>query len=131
MAMYSKFGAAVALLLLSVSPSFAASSSCEDPIAPTQVDGTKATQQQMKDAIQDFKTFQAASDDYQQCLVNDLKQQKAEATKGKDPKPLDPSIEAGVNAKIDANQRLKEKVGGELNASIQAFKAAHPTPPAQ
>ncbi len=124
--MYSKFGAAVALLLLSVTPSFASSNSCEDPIAPTQVDGTKATAKQMKDAIQDFKTFQAASDDYQSCLVDDLKQQKAEAAKVKDPKPLDPSIEAGVNAKIDANQRLKEKVGGELNASIQAYKAAHP-----
>ena len=129
--MYSKLGAAAALLLLSVSPSFAASSSCVAPIAPTQVDGTKATQKQMKDAIQDFKTFQAASDDYQECLVDDLKQQKLEAAKGKDPKPLDRSIESGVNAKIDANQRLKEKVGGELNASIQAFKAAHPTPPAQ
>jgi hypothetical protein len=124
--MYSKFGAAVALLLLSVSPSFAASSSCSDPIAPTQVDGAKATAKQMKDAIQDFKTFQAASDDFQQCLVDDLKQQKAEAKKGKDPKPLDPSIEADMTAKIDANQRLKEKVGGELNASVQAYKQAHP-----
>lgn len=124
--MYSKFGAAVALLLLSATPSFAASSSCSDPIAPTQVDGSKATSQQMKDAIQDFKTFQAASDDFQQCLVDDLKAQKAEAAKGKDPKPIDPSIEQGVNAKIDANQRLKEKVGGELNASVQAYKKAHP-----
>ena len=124
--MYSKFGAAVALLLLSASPSFAAGASCENPIAPTQVDGAKATQQQMKDAIQDFKTFQAASDDYQQCLVDDLKAQKVEAAKAKDPKPLDPAIEQGVNAKIDANQRLKEKVGGELNASVQAYKAAHP-----
>lgn len=124
--MYSKFGTAVALLLLSVSPSFAAGSACEDPIAPTQIDGTKATAKQMKDAIQDFKTFQAASDDYQSCLVDDLKLQKTEAAKGKDPKPLDPSVEQAVNAKIDANQRLKEKVGAELNASVQAYKAAHP-----
>ncbi|MGD0143628.1 MAG: hypothetical protein ABSC92_10740 [Rhizomicrobium sp.] len=124
--MYSKFSAGVALLLLSVSPSFADSSSCADPIAPAAVDGAKATQKQMKDAIQDFKTFQQASDDYQSCLVDDLKKQQAEASKGKDPKPLDPSIEQGVDARIDANQRLKEKVGGELNASIQAYKSAHP-----
>ena len=80
----------------------------------------------MKDAIQDFKTFQSASDDYQSCLVDDLKQQKAEAAKGQGSKPLDPSIEQAVNAKIDANQRLKEKVGAELNVSIQAYKKAHP-----
>ena len=97
--MYSKFGAAVALLVLSVSPSFAASSSCEDPIAPTQVDGTKATQAQMKDAIQDFKTFQQASDDYQECLVDDLKQQKTEAAKGE----VDPLLKTPIEVKPDPN----------------------------
>jgi hypothetical protein len=124
--MFGKLSAGVALLVLSAAPSFADSSNCVDPFPPAQVDGNKATQQQMKDAIQDFKTFQAASDDYQQCLISDLHQQQQEAAKQKDPKPLDPSIEAGVNAKVDANQRMKEKIGGELNASIQAYKAAHP-----
>ncbi len=120
--MYSKFGAAVALLLLSVSPSFAAGSACEDPIAPTQIDGTKATAKQMKDAIQDFKTFQAASDDYQSCLVDDLKLQKTEAAKGKDPKPLDPSIEQAVNANIDRiGPGLQKGPPRRLTASPFAF----------
>lgn len=124
--MFGKLSASAALLVLVATPSFADSSSCETPYPPAQIDGSKATEQQMKDAIQDFKTFQAASDDYQSCLVADLKHQKDEAAKQKDPKPLDPSIEQAVNAKVDANQRLKEKVGGELNGSIQAYKAVHP-----
>jgi hypothetical protein len=125
-AMLGKLSAGAALLVLSVAPAFADAASCVEPYPPAQVDGSKATSQQMKDAIQDFKTFQAASDDYQSCLINDLHQQEADAAKQKDPKPLDPSVAAGVNAKVDANQRMKEKVGGELNASIQAYKTAHP-----
>ena len=122
--MIGKFGLAVAALLISAAPALA--DSCGgDPVAPAAVDGSKATEQQMKDAIADFKTFQAASDDYQQCLVNDLHRQEAEAAKAKDPKPLDPSIQQGVDAKVSANQRLKEKVAGELNAAIVAYKQNH------
>jgi hypothetical protein len=122
--MIGKFCLAAAALMISASPVLAAS--CSNPIAPAQIDGSKATEQQMKDAIGDFKSFEQASDDYQTCLLDDLKQQKLEAAKAKDPKPLDPSIEQGVAAKVDANQRLKEKIGAELNASIAAYKQAHP-----
>lgn len=124
--MFGKLIAGTAFLVLSAAPSLADSGKCLEPYPPAQIDGAKATEKQIKDAIQDFKTFQAGSDDYQQCLISDLEDQKKEAAKQKDPKPLDPSIEAAVNAKVDANQRLKEKIGGELNASIQAYKAAHP-----
>jgi hypothetical protein len=122
--MFRNFGAAAVFLVLSMAPAMA--SSCIEPIAPAAVDGTRASEQQMKDAIADFKQFQGASDDYQSCLIADLQNQKTAAAKAKDPKPLDPSIEQGVEAKIDANQKLKEKVGGELNGSIQAYKTAHP-----
>lgn len=124
--MFGKFSAGAALLALSISPALADSSQCVDPYPPTALDGSKATQKQMKDAIQDFKTFQAASDDFQQCLINDFHKQEKDAAGQKDPKPLDPSIKASVDAKVDANQHLKEKVGAELNVSIQAYKAAHP-----
>lgn len=30
-----------------------------------------------------------------------------------------------MNKKIDANQRMKEKVGAEFNAAVIAYKAAH------
>jgi len=122
--MFRKFGAAAVLLVLSMAPAMA--SSCIEPVAPAAVDGTKASEQQIKDAIADFKQFQGASDDYQSCLLADLSAQKQAAAKEKIPKPLDPSIEQGVAAKVQANQMLKEKVGGELNGAIQAYKAKHP-----
>ena len=50
---------------------------------------------------------------------------QADAVKNK--KTLDPSIQTAVTAKVDANQHLKEKVGGEYNASVLACKAKHPT----
>jgi hypothetical protein len=80
----------------------------------------------MKAAHDDVVNFIKASDDYQACLVSDLQAQKDKAAKAKDPKPLDPSIEAGVNAKLEANQSLKEKVGGEFNAAVAAYKAKNP-----
>ena len=121
--MLGKMGMAALFVLATAVPALAAN--CNDPIPPTVVDGTKATEQQMKDAISDFKNFQSASDDYQACLLADLKAQKDAAAKAKDPKPLDPAIELGVNAKIQANQSEKEKLGGELNAQIIAYKQAH------
>lgn len=122
--MLGKFGMAAVLMLATAAPALAAS--CNTPIPPEiTVDGTTATVQQMEDAIKDFKTFQSASDDYQTCLLADLKAQKDAAKKQKDPKPLDPAIEAGINAKIKANQTEKEKLGGQLNAQIVAYQNAH------
>jgi len=124
--MMGKFGMAALFVLATAAPALAAE--CNQPIAPAiTVNGSTATLQQMNDAIKDFKTFQSASDDYQACLVADLNRQKEEAAKAKDPKPLDPAIEAGMNAKMAANQADKEKVGGELNAQIMAYKQAHPS----
>jgi len=126
--MFGKFGMAALFVAAMAAPALA--DSCSDPIPPAvAVDGRTATVQQMNDAIKDFKNFEAASDDYQSCLLADLKQQQEAAAKAKDPKPLDPSIAAGVNAKIAANQSEKEKVGTELNAQIIAYKTAHPAKP--
>jgi hypothetical protein len=123
--MLGKIGMAAMFVLATAAPALAGT--CSEPIPPEiTVRGATATEQQMNDAIKDFKTYQAASDDYQACLVADLKAQKEAAAKAKDPKPLDPAIAAGVNAKITANQAEKEKVGGELNAQINAYKQAHP-----
>jgi hypothetical protein len=124
--MFGKFTASAALLVLSISPALADSSQCVNPYPPAALNGAKATMQQMKDARQDVQTFIAASDDYQKCMGDDLDAQVKAAAKEKDPKPLDPSIKADVDAKIDANQHMKEKVGAEFNAAVQAYKAAHP-----
>jgi hypothetical protein len=122
--MLKKFALACVLVAGSAIPALADSSSCSEPIAPAPIDGSTATQAQMKGAQQDVMNFLKASDDYQGCLYNDLHDQKMAAQKAK--KDLDPSIEAAVNAKVDANQKLKEKVGGEFNTAVGAYKAAHP-----
>lgn len=123
--MFGKFGMAAFFAVAVAAPALAAG--CNEPFAPeVAVNGSTATEQQMKDAVKDFKTFQNASNDYQACLLADLKAQQAAAAKAKDPKPLDPSIAAAVDARIKANQAEKEKVGGELNAQIVAYKQKHP-----
>jgi hypothetical protein len=119
---------AVGFVVLSAMPAFA-QMGCSDPIAPSAVDGSKATKQQMVDAHSDVTTFMKASDDFQQCLLDQVKVAKADAiahASNHDAKKFDPAIETNANAKIDANQRLKEKVGAEYNAAVAGYKASHP-----
>jgi hypothetical protein len=117
---------AAAFVLATAAPAFAGQ--CGDaPIPPdmSSVNGATATLAQMKDAIKDFKTFMAASDQYQACLVADLNAKKAAAAKAKDPKPVDPAIVTATNQEIAANQAEKVKLGKELNTQIVAYQKAH------
>lgn len=128
--MFAKIGvAALGFLMVSAVPAFAQFSGCVNPIAPAAIDGSKATEQQMKDARDDVMNFQKASDDYQQCLNGVVNQAKTEATKHageKDAKPFDPNIEKAADARSNANQKMKEKVVAEFNAAVQGYKTAHP-----
>ena len=124
--MFGKFGLAVAAVLISAAPAMAQSVCGGAPIAPAALDGSKATEAQMKDAHDDVVNFIKSSDEYQSCLFSDLDRQKREAAKAKDPKPLDQSIIDGVSAKVAANQKTKEKVGAEYNAAVHAYKDSHP-----
>lgn len=124
--MLNRFVMSAVFVLGMAAPALADSSSCYEPYPPAAVDGNTATKAQMESAVKDVKSFIAASDDYQSCLLSDLAQQKRAAARSKDKTPLDPSIEQGVDAKVNANQALKVKVGGEFNAAVQAYKAKHP-----
>lgn len=117
-----KFILAAAFVAASAAPALA--DSCSEPIAPSAVDGTTATKEQMTQARDDTVRFIKASDDYQTCLYADLKAQKLEAVKNK--KTFPSSIDDGVNAKIKDNQSEKEKVGGEYNAAAVTYKNKHP-----
>jgi len=121
--MLKTLGLVAGLVLVSAAPAWA-ESACSEPIAPAAVDGSTATTAQMNAAHDDVMTFLKQSDDYQVCLLKELNDAKADAVKNK--KDLDPSIEAGVDAKVQANQALKEKVGAEFNAAVVAYKAKHP-----
>lgn len=123
--MLRKFGLACVLLVGTAAPAFADASSCSEPIAPAAVDGGAATEAQMNAAHDDVVNFVKASDDYQACLFRDLNDQADAAKKAK--KDLDPAIAQDVQTRVDANQKLKEKVGTEFNAAVMAYKAKHPS----
>ena len=121
--MLKTLGLVVALVGASMVPAMA-QSACQEPIAPPALDGATASTAQMNGAHDDVLTFIKQSDDYQSCLLKEFTDAKLDAAKNK--KTLDPSIETAVQAKVDANQHLKEKVGGEYNAAVMAYKAKHP-----
>jgi hypothetical protein len=131
-AMFGKVTLASVFVLAMAVPALADASSCYEPIAPAALDGSKATEAQLKASLADVKDFLKSSDDYQSCLISDYQQQKRDAAKqkDKDKQKLDPSIGADVDARIAKNQKLKEQVGGEYNAAVKAYQAAHPAPAA-
>jgi len=122
--MWKTVGLVSALLLASAAPALA-ESACSEPIPPVAIDGSTASTAQMNAAHDDVMTFLKQSDDYQLCLLKELKD-ATDAAK-RDKKDLDPAVDAGVRAKVQANQILKEKVGAEFNAAVRAYKAKHPT----
>ena len=116
----------VSVLVLGATPAFADISSCYEPLPPAAVDGNTATEKQMKSAMSDVNDFIKASDDYQNCMNSEFIAMQKKAKESKDKTPLDPSIAPSVQAKIDQNQKLKERIGAEFNASVNAYKAKHP-----
>lgn len=120
--MLKSFALAGAFAVVATLPAFA-QGSCSEPIPPAAVNGSTATEKQLNDATQDTKTFLKQSSDYQDCLLQDLKAQQARAQHDK--KQLDPSVAGDVQTKIDANQRVKERVGTELNSAVYHFCQAH------
>lgn len=121
-----KTALAAAFLVGAAAPAFAAT--CSEPVPPViAVNGATATVQQMKDAISDFKTYQSAADDFQSCISAEVQKKQEAAKKSADHKPVDPAILSALNSRTDAVQAEKEKLGGQLNAQIMAFKQAHPS----
>ena len=115
-----RFGYAVAFLAVSLAPAIADDAACTAPIPPVAIDGATATDDQMKTMHDDVVNFINQSDDYQNCVVADLDAKKAKAHKMKI--EFDPYVAKQAEAAIAENQRQKEKVGGEFNAAVQAYK---------
>jgi len=124
--MLTRFVITAGFVLGMAAPALADASACNEPYPPAAVDGSAATEAQMKAAHDDVMNFIRDSDTYQDCLNADYQAQEREAKKQKDAKPLDPSIRADVDARIHKNQAEKEKVGNEFNAAVQSYKAKHP-----
>jgi hypothetical protein len=121
--MVVRFSLAAALFAVSLAPAFAQDATCTAPIPPAALDGATATQEQMTTMHDDVVNFIKASDDYQACVIADVDAKKAKAHRMKI--EFDPYVAKQAEGQVAANQRLKEKVGGEFNAAVQAFKGHH------
>jgi hypothetical protein len=110
-------------LVMLAAPAFA-QDKCSAPIAPVVPNGRTAAVSDLVQANKDVVAFIKASDDYQSCLLADLQSQIDAAKDNK--KELDPAIKKAIEAKGDANQKLKESVGKAYNTAAAAYKAAHP-----
>ena len=105
--MLKTFGLAAALTICLAVPALA-ESACQEPIAPAAVDGSTATAAQLKASVGDVKTFLKQSDDYQDCLWNELKATNDQAKKDK--KDPDPQLDADVRAEPEAEGKGRRRV---------------------
>src|ERR1700687_3703367 len=103
----------VALVMLAA-PAFA-QDKCSAPIAPVVPNGRTASASDLVQANRDVVAFIKSSDDYQSCLLADLQSQIDAAKDDKDKKGLDPAIKKAIEAKGDANPKLKETAGTAFN----------------
>jgi hypothetical protein len=113
---------AIALALFAA-PAYA-QDSCAAPTAPKVPDGKTAAAADIIAANKEVVAFMKASDDYQTCLVTYINEQDAAAKKER--KTFDPKMKTAIQAKGDANQKEKERVGMAYNTAAQAYRAAHP-----
>jgi hypothetical protein len=111
--------------VLSLSAPALALAACSAPPPPAAIDGAQATMAQLASAKDSVVAFMGASDSYQDCLIAELSAQKkaAKAARTK----LDPAVKKATDDAISVNQADKEKVGGDFNAAVKAYKAAHPS----
>lgn len=98
---------------------------CDRPTPPARIDGASASMDQILAGKAAVTAFMSASDAYQDCIIAEVKAQRAAADAAKT--RFDPAIAKAADAKANANQADKERVGAEFNASVKAFRAAHPS----
>ncbi|HRE61304.1 MAG TPA: hypothetical protein PL096_09355 [Micropepsaceae bacterium] len=92
---------------------------CVEPYAPFIIDGTTATAEQLSENRLDVIAFLGLSDMYQECLVRLMSLEEIKNN---------PSALRLIEKRIEDNQREKERVGAEFNATVAAWRAQHPEP---
>ena len=112
-----------AAFVMLAAPAFA-QDKCSAPIAPVVPNGRTAATAELVQAQKDVVNFIKASDEYQVCILAAITAAENEAKDAK--KTPDPAIRKALEAKGDANQKLKEAVGKAYNTAAAAYKAAHP-----
>lgn len=110
----------LALLLTASAPALA---QCVEPPAPPPLDGAAASEDQMRAAMADARSFIAQEGVFQDCVSQELTAARIQAAA--ENHPLDPAIEAGARARIAASQKAQDRVGMTSNAALTAYKNAH------
>jgi hypothetical protein len=100
-----------------------AEDACPEPPAPAPVDGAQVSEDQMRAAAAAARDFIAQSDVYQVCLANAVDAARTQAAA--DGKSFDQAVEIAARARADANQKVKERVGAEINTAISIYKQTH------
>ena len=100
-----------------------AQEACAEPQVPAPVDGAQASEEQMRAAAAAARDFIALSNVYQVCLANAFNAARTQAAA--DGKALDPSLETTLKSRTDANDKVKQKVGIEINIALDAYKQTH------
>jgi len=113
----------IGAFLLGVQPAMG-QSLCTEPVMPVPLDGAAATADQMRAAMADARGFIAQSGVFQDCLSKEVEDAKSQAVAAN--QPFEPSLEANVRARMDANKKQQERVGATLDSAMAAYKNAHP-----
>jgi hypothetical protein len=92
--------------LLAVAGPAAAEPRCAQPYAPVIKASASATAQEMAALREDVRSFMAASDIYQQCVL---------------------SRGGASDIRLSANQAQKVRVGQQFNEVVRAYRKANPS----
>jgi hypothetical protein len=115
--------AVAGIIFAAASGSAFAQSNCSEPLAPT-APPSKPNLKQISDSSHDANQFMKQSDDYQECLKQELAQKTARAAKDK--KQLDQSVADTIQSEIDRNQQMKQQVGDEFKTAFLNFCRSNP-----
>ena len=117
-----KIRSASLLLAIAALP-YATAQACDVPVVPPIPDGGSATLEDMISAQGEVKTFQAANEEYLECVDDLMASERASVAEG------DKSAEerfALAAADYNAAVSREEQVAADFNAAIRAYKAANP-----
>ena len=120
------FFLSAAALVICAGPAFAANpvDTCKEPVVPKMPVGKTAVAADLIKAASEVKAYVLASDEYQQCVKDEVAKWEKDAADTKT--PLDARFKNAVLKKGDDNQTKKERLGAAYGVSAADYKAAHP-----
>jgi hypothetical protein len=110
-----------------IGPASSALADCPVATAPAVPDGATATLKQMTEAQAAFKAYDAATNNYTQCvdeMVVRVAERAPESTSKADRQALSTFATSAHNTAVDQEQAFAD----QLNAQVRAYNAKHPKP---